>query len=221
MEDARDRLQGRPVPPWSLRSQVAGDFRAVGREYVGYMVELGGLRPDDRVLDIGCRAGRLAIPLLERMGPQGRYEGVDSWADGVAWCRRALTPRRPNFRFRVVPAEVGPAGGEPVPLPYGDRSFDFVVSVTVSALSRPALDHYLAECARLLRTSGTYLGAWCLLAGAKDPSRPPPAIACTEEDARRHLTALGIEVAAVHRGNWDGHRPALSHMDVVVGRKSG
>jgi SAM-dependent methyltransferase len=220
-DDARDRLRGRPVPPWSLRSQVAGDFRAVGSEYAGYMVDLGGLRPDDRVLDIGCRAGRLAVPLLDRIGPHGRYEGVDSWPEGVAWCRRAITPRHRNFRFQVVPREVGPAAGDPVPLPFEDGTFDFVVFVTVSALSRRAFDHYLSECARLLRVSGTYLGAWYLLAGSSDPDRLPSPVACTEEDARRRLTSLGIQAAAVYRGSWDGHLPALSYTDVVVGRKAG
>jgi SAM-dependent methyltransferase len=214
--DLDDRLHGRPVPPWVLRAQVSGDFRAVGREFAGYLVDLGGLRPQDRMLDIGCRAGRLAIPLLEVLGPDGRYEGVDTWAEGIAWCRRALTPRHPGFRFRLVPGE---AEGLAT-LPYEDGEFDVVLFATINHLTPAGFAHFLAESARVLRPGGTSFGTWYLWAQG-EPRSPgdAPALATTEAEARERLAALGLDVLAVHRGRWDGHEPALSHQDVVVARK--
>jgi SAM-dependent methyltransferase len=214
--DLDDRLHGHPVPPWALRRQVSGDFRAVGREFTGYLVELGGLRAGDRVLDIGCRAGRLAIPLLEALGPDGRYEGVDTWAEGIAWCQQVVTPRRPGFRFRLVPGE----GEGLAALPYGDGEFDVVLFGTINYLSPAGFTHFLAESARVLRPGGTYFGTWYLWAG-REPRAPgdTPVLATTEEEARARLAALGLDVLAVHRGRWDGHEPALSHQDVVVARK--
>ena len=33
---------------------------------------------------------------------QGRYEGIDVVPRGIEWCRQAITPRYPNFRFQVA-----------------------------------------------------------------------------------------------------------------------
>ncbi|MGH9090612.1 MAG: class I SAM-dependent methyltransferase [Acidimicrobiales bacterium] len=210
MADLDDRLHGRPVPPWALRKQVSGDFRKVGREFAGYLVELGGLRAGDRMLDIGCRAGRLAIPLLEVLGPDGRYEGVDTWPEGIEWCRRAVTPRHPGFRFRLVPDELAA-------LPCGDGELDVALFATINGLSPAGFAHALAESARVLRPGGTYFGTWYLW--ARGEHRTAPALATTEEEARVRLDALGLDVLAVHRGRWDGYEPALSHQDVVVARR--
>src|SRR5215212_241626 len=40
-----------------------GNYRAIGTEYLGHYVRIGGLKPTDRVLDIGCGIGRMAVPL--------------------------------------------------------------------------------------------------------------------------------------------------------------
>ena len=51
--------------PRGLSFVGCGDFEQIGREYLGHFKELGGLRPDSRVLDIGCGIGRMAIPLMD------------------------------------------------------------------------------------------------------------------------------------------------------------
>lgn len=207
---AGDRLRGRPLPPWSLRRQVPGDFRAVGGVFLGHLVELGGLRTDDRVLDIGCRAGRVAIPLTGYLAPGSRYEGVDDWEEGTAWCQRHLTSRAPNFRFKTI------GMGVPEPLPYEPGSFDFVILASILHLSRPTFDYYLAEAARVLRPGGTYFGTWFLTATGTHPAM---SLACTESEARARLEELGLGAEAIYRGSWDGHRPSLSYQDVVIGHK--
>jgi SAM-dependent methyltransferase len=244
IDDARDRRHGIPVPPWSLRSRVPGDFRAVGRAFRGYMVDLGGLRPDDRVLDIGCRAGRMTIPLTGYLAADGAYDAVDDWPEGTAWCQQVITTRYPNFRFRQLsmggpppvagatevtrPAAADAPAPAPEPLPYADATFDFVTLGAILQLTPEAFDWYLAEAARVIRPGGTYFGTWFLWNDRRSGGDRPagsrtgaaPAIACTEDEARRRLGSLGLTVDAVHRGAWDGYEPSLSHQDLVIARKA-
>ena len=108
------------------------------------------------------------------------------------------------------------------------RTFDFVTLGAILQLTPEAFDWYLAEAARIIRPGGTYFGTWFLWNDRRsDGDRPAgsrtgaaPAIACTEDEARRRLGSLGLTVAAVHRGAWDGYEPSLSHQDLVIARKA-
>lgn len=48
-----------------------------GEQFLQYFIELGGLKPSDRVLDVGCGIGRLAIPLTQYLDARGGYAGLD------------------------------------------------------------------------------------------------------------------------------------------------
>ena len=53
-----------------------GDYRAIGAEFLKHFVQLGGLRPDETVFEIGCghRPHGPASPTLpERTGPISRH----------------------------------------------------------------------------------------------------------------------------------------------------
>ena len=94
--------QNIPVPPAELLASVnigPGDYVGIGRRYLNNFVELGGLKPDHRVLDVGCGIGRMAVPLLEYLDERGSYEGFDIVPLGIDWCREKISPRRPSFRF--------------------------------------------------------------------------------------------------------------------------
>src|SRR5205085_6486747 len=69
-EDAGDEL----LPPPALARSVGGEFRATGAEFLRYFIELGGLRPTEHVLDVGCGVGRMAVPLTGYLDAGGRYE---------------------------------------------------------------------------------------------------------------------------------------------------
>src|SRR5262249_46340342 len=73
------------VPPRDLELSVGGEFRAVGDEFFAYFVDLGRLRPTDRVLDVGCGIGRMAVPLTRYLTAAGRYDGFDITARSIAW----------------------------------------------------------------------------------------------------------------------------------------
>src|SRR5438045_2098997 len=89
------------LPPLRLRFVGVGDFRDVGDELKALLVRFG-LKPTDRVLDIGSGVGRVAIPLTHYLDANGTYDGFDIVRRGVVWCRRHITRRHRNFRFQHV-----------------------------------------------------------------------------------------------------------------------
>lgn len=215
LDTARQRITGGPVPPRRLRRQVSGNFFRVGREFCGYMIDLGGLRPTDRVLDVGCKAGRMAIPLARYLKPEARYEGVDDWQEGIEWCRHALSPRYPNLTFHHVPLEGHTQA--PEPLPFDDGTFDFCFFASINHLTPLQFAFTLQEVARLLVPEGTYVGTWYLRdrLGNSPPGTPGPG-ACDEADARERLGSVGLDVTGIYRGSWDGSPSPLTYQDVVV-----
>jgi SAM-dependent methyltransferase len=163
------RRQAR-LPPRSLRDVGPGDFEAIGREFLGYFVRLGGLQPGEHVLEIGCGSGRMALPLADYLAPEGRYVGLEIVARAVRWCQRRITRRHPNFTFLHVDVfnqRYNPSGtirARDHVFPLADRSFDFVFLTSVFTHMYPDdTRHYLREIARLLRPTGRLFSTWFLL----------------------------------------------------------
>jgi SAM-dependent methyltransferase len=210
------------LPPRSLARVGSGDFRRTGEAFLRYFIDLGGLRPDEAVLDVGCGVGRMAVPLTRYLRAPGHYRGFDPMRDCIDWCRRQITPRFPHFEFTsadVINPTYNPRGSV-APLefrfPYADESFDFAVLTSVFTHVRAAhVVHYLGELRRVLRCGGRVLLTAFLLnaesrallaAGrgerrfahalgdcwADDPSRPEDAVAFEECWLLRHLSESGF-----------------------------
>jgi ubiquinone/menaquinone biosynthesis C-methylase UbiE len=92
------------------------------------VVEALGLRPDHRVLEIGCGHGVAATHVLDRLG-DGRYTGVDRSLKMVqaAARRNADAVEHERAEFLVMELEA---------LALGERRFDVVFAVRVGLLAR-------------------------------------------------------------------------------------
>jgi ubiquinone/menaquinone biosynthesis C-methylase UbiE len=172
-------------PPDVLADAVSGgEFRAVGREFTQHLIRLGGLRRSDRVLDIGCGTGRIAVPLLSYLD-EGSYEGFDVHEDAIRWCELNLSSRNDAFHFQTVPVHSrwfnpwGSEAAEELTFPYPDSEFDFVFAISLfTHLLRPASERYLSEVARVLKPRGRWLLTFFLVpeGGVPEASEgwPPP-----------------------------------------------
>lgn len=225
--DVLDSLLRRRNPLTPPKGKVffgGGDFNKVGEEYFRHFVQLGGLEPHERVLDVGCGIGRMAVPLTRYLSDRGRYEGFDVFPKGVAWCQENITSRYPNFRFRVADIknkEYNPGGryaASEYEFPYEDSSFDFVFLTSVFTHLLPdEVENYLSEIARVLAPGGRCLASFFLLneeslesirSGSstikfkydfgeyrtKDPDTPEAAIAYRESFVRALYTDRRLDI---------------------------
>ena len=93
---ARDPL----LPPASKNETGYGNFRAIGYKIVILLIKLAGLKPDHKILDIGCGMGRIAAGLLDFVNKDAEYHGLDVVKNNIKWCTEKIPPRNPNFHFQ-------------------------------------------------------------------------------------------------------------------------
>jgi len=224
-----------------------GDYRAIGLEYLGHFIRIGGLKPTHRVLDIGCGIGRMAVPLTQYLDPgTGSYEGVDPVNEGIEWCVQNITSTHPHFRFcRIDVAHelYNPGGtmvGHQIALPFAANNFDFVAMVSVAThLPAKEITAYAREVMRLLVPGGRlFLTAFLVAeddphrpaarprfikgeeAGTwiADPTAPLGAIGFDDGVVQDILRGAGLEVQQVSFGHWRGVE-STHYQDIIIAAK--
>ena len=107
------------------------------------------LRLGDRVLDVGCGPGRLAIAFAERVGPTGSVDGVDAAVEMINRASSQARKRGVVATFQVALAQQ---------LPFPDATFDAVACTL--ALHHVAEDDQqtaVGEMYRVLKPHGRLL----------------------------------------------------------------
>ncbi len=239
-----------PLPPRHLAFVGAGDYEATGQQFLGFFRQLGGLEPGDRVLDIGCGVGRMAMPLTGYLDG-GSYAGFDVGRGMVRWCQRNISARWPNFEFAWAPVHNGkynPFGNVAATefrFPYEDASFDFAFATSLfTHLLREEAQHYLGETARVLKPGGTCLLTFFLLTpeaeaalargeammdfshpipGGRtiDAAQPEAATAFAADDVRAWCEEVGLRVREpLHFGAWSRTPGAETLQDMIVAERA-
>jgi SAM-dependent methyltransferase len=247
-EDALLFVTGRgdpELPPMRLRFVGAGDFRSVGEEMAAVLTQFGGLMRGDRVLDVGCGIGRIALPLTCYLDAGATYDGFDVVGRGIRWCRHHITPRHPNFQFHLVDVrnpEYNPRGvpASQFRFPFADASFDFVFASSLyTHLDDAEMQQYIRESRRVLTPGGTFLATFFLLddvaranmaARAEynfpiadgvmrrmDGASSAAGVAFDEPFVVLTLAGAGFETVRVIHGNWS-RQNCPTFQDVVVAR---
>jgi len=225
--DATDSLLGRRTELTPPRSKIfvgCGDFQAIGEEFLRYFAELGALKPNEKVLDVGCGIGRMAVPLTRYLKDGGSYEGFDIVTDGINWCRKKITPNYPHFHFQlsdIYNKLFNPKGrykASEYNFPYDKESFDFIFLISVFTHMLPQdMENYFSQIGRVLKRGGRCLITFFLLnkeslklidAGLSrldfkhefneyrtiDQDTPEYDIAYNEEFIRRRFNSYGLNI---------------------------
>jgi ubiquinone/menaquinone biosynthesis C-methylase UbiE len=161
------------IPPQSLMQKIGAsgidDYQAVSHAFFNIFVRYGGIKPTDRVLDVGCGCGRMAMPLTRYL-TTGSYEGLDVSADLIEWCQKNIAAKLSNFRFQWAnlansvynPAATNPASS--YKFPYPDQEFDFAFLTSVFTHMLPDdVELYMREIARTLKQDGTAVATFFIL----------------------------------------------------------
>jgi SAM-dependent methyltransferase len=167
--DLIERVTGRSeplTPPRRLRfvgsnQFFRNDYNEIGRELMQYLVEVGEMTKDDRVLDVGCGVGRIAARLVDYLDSSGYYDGFDIVKEAVDWCTENITADHPRFRFAhadIFNAEYNPSGrrqAHEYRFPYGTAEFSYIILTSVAThVLAPDLENYLSEISRVLKLGG-------------------------------------------------------------------
>jgi SAM-dependent methyltransferase len=235
---------GIPLPRRGEVFTCGGDFLAVGLRYLDIFRDIGGLSPDDDILDIGSGQGRMAVPLTGFLSPRGTYLGFDIVPSAVDDCRRRISSRFPAFRFECLPVmndlytDQG-MSADAVVFPLEAESIDFAFATSVFTHMEPAhVERYLVEARRVVRPGGRLLATVFLMdeiahgasagTGFSFPFhegdawymavRPRSANVAIADDAWESMVARsGWKVVSLHRGSWSGRPgPIFEFQDVAV-----
>lgn len=153
------------------------------------------IRPEDRVLDLGCGIGNLLIALVEKTAFIEPPVGVDVSPVIIELGRSEV--RRAGMEGRI---SLQTAAANRLPFP--DAAFDVAISShVVKHLDQAALAASLGEVARVLRPGGRFL-LWefarsplsaPLFASARFLRLPPPFLLRGEDELRAALAGAGFD----------------------------
>jgi len=125
---------------WRKGLDVGKEERGNLQTNLEFLTQADVLKPDDKILEIGCGIGSVVFKLSE----QG-YEvtGTDISGEAIAYGQKKYG----DIRLEVQAAEI---------LPYDAKSFDVVLSFDLFE-HVAATDRHLSEVGRVLRPGGHYL----------------------------------------------------------------
>jgi demethylmenaquinone methyltransferase/2-methoxy-6-polyprenyl-1,4-benzoquinol methylase/phosphoethanolamine N-methyltransferase len=136
----------------------------------GAVIELAAPVAGERVLDVGCGTGSLAVALKATIGQTGSVQGVDASEEMIEVARRKATRAGVDAGFQVGLAEA---------IPFPAQSFDLVVSqLAFHHLPGDLKQRAFKEIHRVLKPGGR-----CLIVDFEPPK-----------------TALGRLVGRMHLG---------------------
>jgi ubiquinone/menaquinone biosynthesis C-methylase UbiE len=240
-----------PTPSQYLIDFVGGgDYMQIGEEFLKYIVELGGLKPDDTLLDLGSGFGRMAIPLTRYLSRKGGYVGLDVSKECIDWGTAHITSLFPNFKFKCIDVwnktynPEGKVKGSEYKMPFGSDCFDFIFLTSVfTHMIADEMENYLSEISRVLKPTRACLITFFLLnqdstdhiaqgdstfqfnyqidrCKTERLESPQDVVGYEESYLKELMKKYGLDIISTQYGSWCGRKDFLSFQDIVILRKN-
>ncbi|HTR82063.1 MAG TPA: class I SAM-dependent methyltransferase [Bacteroidota bacterium] len=165
----KGRKEWSELPPASMRLRTGVGNRILrnhqqfidsGNNIVPELSAKGYLKPESKVLEIGCGCGRNVPSFSRFLSSHGSYTGIDVDNQMIEWCDNHLRSSNIHFYFADVYSKVyNPKGKETAgySFPLGDSSTDLIISLSLfSHLLYADFCRYISEGARVLRKGGYF-----------------------------------------------------------------
>ncbi|MCI0794982.1 MAG: methyltransferase domain-containing protein [Chloroflexi bacterium] len=136
---------------WARFYDVVVTLMSLGREpaFRKTTLELGELRPGQKLLDVGCGTGTLAILAKAKAGPDGEVHGIDASPEMIEVACRKADKAGADVRFQVGLFE---------DIPFPDDQFDLALSsLMLHHLPDELKREGFAEIYRVLKPGGRLL----------------------------------------------------------------
>jgi demethylmenaquinone methyltransferase/2-methoxy-6-polyprenyl-1,4-benzoquinol methylase/phosphoethanolamine N-methyltransferase len=149
--DVAPATLGRTIRSWARFYDVVAWAMSFGQEPAirRQTIAVANLAPGEKVLDVGCGTGTLAIAAARRVGPEGEVHGTDASPEMIAVASSKAASKHVPDRFRVAAIEN---------LPFADDSFDVVLSsFMLHHLPDDVKAQGFAEIKRVLKPGGRFL----------------------------------------------------------------
>jgi ubiquinone/menaquinone biosynthesis C-methylase UbiE len=233
--------RGKAIPPLELRHKLGQDEEHSGEAYVQSLRSLCGLKPRERILDVGSGCGRVALSLAHYLNTKGSYEGLEIVKEFVDWCKKNISSRYPNFQFKhanIYSQAYNPDGifrASQYKFPYDDESFDVVFLSSVFTHMLPEdLKNYIREISRVMKKNGRCWISYFLLTNettrvANDSTRIHFVNAGEYYTANRNIpeSAIGYDVKKIldlyKKNNLEIVKPIHyipERQDIIIARKT-
>ncbi|MDM8541020.1 class I SAM-dependent methyltransferase [Desulfococcaceae bacterium HSG9] len=238
------------LTPPQLFNYVGGEeFLRLGKGYFDLIKNHGGVKPDHKILDIGCGIGRVALHFIDYLDENGRYNGFDIVKYGPKWCNYKIARKYPGFAFRYVDIynkeynKNGTLNADDFIFPYKSNSFNFAFATSVFTHMLPdAVSHYLKQIQRVLVSDGIFLGSFFILNPESEKNMPhsrfnfklvnkhygvinkenlEEAIAYQESYLNKIFIASGFSVISpILYGGWSGRQGLVGGQDIILLKKT-
>ncbi len=235
------------IPPEIINFAGHKSFKEVGDLTVSLMQDHAALKPQDRVLDIGCSIGRIALALHRHFGDDVAYSGFDIVPYGISWAQKHFAKLGADYHFShadIYNSFYNPRGRilpQDFQFPYEENSFDVSVATSVyTHMQKPDIANYLTQTARVTAKGG-HLYATCFgldaashaLIDAKrshfsfqyegdgtrieSQSEPDMAVAIDLDWVFAHLATCGAREVNLLPGYWRGET-GLDFQDIIIAK---
>ena len=243
------RIGRNPQAPQFLNFVGGKQFDELGRGHFENVRVIADAKPDDRVLDVGCGVGRVALHFAEFLDSHGHYDGFDTVQVGVDWCNTRIG--RPHSNFRFVHADIYNQQYNPEGLldaasfrfPYENDRFTLVFATSLLTHLLPqSASQYLRETSRVLKPGGRSVVTFfiindesrCHMMSSElcfqptergywttQPDFPEAAIAFEEETILTMYEEAGLEIQTpIRYGSWSGREGLVGGQDYILAIKS-